>query len=394
MSVYSTADEERIHAAAEVRAWTQSGLLDAAQGASIESGLRTELRRTNRALRIALFIFGTIVVLALVGLCIAAFDLKLDSTVAWTAMVAGVTYFMLAQFLVFRFHLYRFGVEEAFAVWAIVLAGFGTGFLVSSSGSHGDAPALAALVTAAGASAAVYWRFGYLYAAFAAVACAAAAAFNLDLSWAAERILSACVLLVIFIVARTLRRTHDQDFHGDDYGAIESLAWFGIYAVLNLQLTPSPFGWHTRGRPDLSSAFYWSTYAAIWLLPAIGLALAVRDRHRMMLWASTIMVLATLATNKPYLGWNRQTWDPILLGILLVAVAMGIRRWLLRAADGHRRGFTPLPLVVSADRQALNIVGTLAVAAQPFEARMPNETPAAAPGRGGRSGGGGGGADF
>src|SRR5262245_66530302 len=110
MSVYSAADEERIRAAAQVRAWKQSGLLDAAQGASIESGLRTDLRRTNRSLRIALFVFGTIVVLALVGLCILAFDLKLDSTVAWTAMVAGVAYFMLAQFLVFRFSFYRFGV--------------------------------------------------------------------------------------------------------------------------------------------------------------------------------------------------------------------------------------------------------------------------------------------
>jgi hypothetical protein len=394
MSVYSTADEERIRAAAQVRAWTQSGLLDAAQGASIESGLRTELRRTNRSLRIALFIFGTIVVLALVGLCIVAFDLKLDSTVAWTAMVASVAYFMLAQFLVFKFHLYRFGVEEAFAVWAIVLAGFGAGFLVSASGRHGDTPGFAASVTAAAASAAVYWRFGYLYAAFAAVACTAAAAFNLDLSRDAERILSACVLLVIFTVARTLRRTHEQDLHGDDYGAIESLAWIGIYAVLNLQLSVLPFGWFSMGRPDISSVFYWSTYAAIWLLPAIGLALAVRDKHRMMLWANVIMAMGTLATNKPYLGWNRQTWDPIVFGILLVAVAMSVRRWLLRAIDGHRRGFTPLPLVVSADRQALDLVGTLAVAAQPFEARMPNETPAADPGRGGRSGGGGGGAHF
>src|SRR5262245_56173750 len=393
MSVYSAADEERIRAAAEVRAWTQSGLLEAGQGASIESGLRTELRRTNRFLRIALFIFGTIVVLALVGLCIAAFDLKLDSTVAWTAMIAGVAYFLLATFLVFKFQLYRFGVEEAFAVWAIVLAGFGAGFLVSSR-AYGDAPLLAAFVTAAAASTAVYWRFGYLYAAFAAVACAAAAAFNLDLPLAAERILSASVLLVMFIVARTLRRTHEQDFHGDDYGAIESFAWLGMYAVLNLQLSFSSFGWRTRGLADLSSVFYWSTYAAIWLLPPIGLALAVRDRHRMMLWANAIMLMGTLATNKPYLGWNRQTWDPIVFGILLVAVAMSVRRWLLRAVDGHRRGFTPLPLVVSADRQALDVVGTFAVAAQPFEARMPTETPAAAPGRGGRSGGGGGGAEF
>jgi hypothetical protein len=394
MSVYSTADEERIRAAAQVRAWTQSGLLDAAQGASIESGLRTELRRTNRWLRIALFIFGTIVVLASVGLWIVTFDLKLDTPVAWTAMVAGVAYFMLAQFLVFKFHLYRFGVEEAFAVWAIMLASFGAGFLVSANGTYGDAPELAAFVTAAIVGAVVYWRFGYLYAAFTAVASAALAPFNLGLSRDAERILSACVVLVVFTGARARRRVHHQDFRGYDYAAIEAAAWLGVYAVLNLQLSLPPTSWHSRGRPDFSSAFYWSTYAAIWLLPAIGLALAVRDRHRMMLWVNTIMVAATLATNKPYLGWNRQTWDPILFGILMVAVAISVRRWLLRAADGHRRGFTPLPLVVSADRQALDVLGTLAIAAQPFEPRIPNETPAVEPGRGGRSGGGGGGADF
>ena len=45
----------------------------------------------------------------------------------------------------------------------------------------------------------------------------------------------------------------------------------------------------------------------------------------------------------------------MLLGILLVAVATGVRRWLLRASDGHRGGFTPLPLVASADRQALDV---------------------------------------
>jgi hypothetical protein len=50
--------------------------------------------------------------------------------------------------------------------------------------------------------------------------------------------------------------------------------------------------------------------------------------------------------------------------------------------------------VASVDRQALDALATVAVAAQPGAARMPNEAPAIEPGRGGRSGGGGGGADF
>jgi hypothetical protein len=106
------------------------------------------------------------------------------------------------------------------------------------------------------------------------------------------------------------------------------------------------------------------------------------------------MALATLATNKPYLGWEQHTWDPVLLGVFLIATAMGVRRWLSRGSGGHRSGFTPQPLVVSADRQALDALGMVAIAAQPMVPRMPNEAPTVEPGRGGRSGGGGGGADF
>ena len=141
--------------------------------------------------------------------------------------------------------------------------------------------------------------------------------------------------------------------------------------------------------------FYWATYAAIWLLPATGLALAVRDKHRPMLWASLVMAMATLATNKPYLGWQQHTWDPMLLGVLLLATAMAVRRWLSRGPDGHRGGFTPQPLVASVDRQALDVLATVAVAAQPFAPRMPDAgRHTVEPGGGGRSGGGGGGADF
>jgi hypothetical protein len=142
-------------------------------------------------------------------------------------------------------------------------------------------------------------------------------------------------------------------------------------------LTPNLWGY--RGWFDFPPVFYWATYAAIWILPLVGLALAVRDKHRYMLWANLTMVLATLATNKPYLGWQQHTWDPMLLGVTLVAAAIGVRRWLSRGPDGHRGGFTPQPLVASGDRRALDVLATVAVAAQPCGPRMPNETPRVEP---------------
>jgi hypothetical protein len=394
MNLYAIADAERIHAAAQVREWTRSGLLDASQGATLEAGLRIDLKRTNRYLRIALFIFGTIVVVAAFGFLMVAFGVSRGSVAGWSAIVAGVASCVIAQLLVVQFQLYRFGVEEAFAAWSVALLAVGAGLLTPSGGNGGDLPMLVAYVSAAIASAFVFMRFGYLYAAFGSAACAAAAPFHLGLPGSAERIVSAGVLLVMFGAARVRRRIHEDDFFSDDYGAIESVAWLGAYAVLNLQLMLTPNLWGYRGWFDFPPVFYWATYAAIWILPLVGLALAVRDKHRYMLWASLAMVMATLATNKPYLGWQQHTWDPILLGVTLVAAAIGVRRWLSRGPDGHRGGFTPQPLVASVDRRALDVLATVAVAAQPFAPRVPSETPAVEPGRGGRSGGGGGGADF
>ena len=108
---------------------------------------------------------------------------------------------------------------------------------------------------------------------------------------------------------------------------------------------------------------------------------------------NVIMAVATLVTNKPYLGWERHAWDPILLGILLAGTALALRRWLSGGADGQRNGFTPRSLVASADRRGLGVLAAFAGAAQPFAARTPTETPLE-PGRGGRSGGAGGGAGF
>lgn len=59
-----------------------------------------------------------------------------------------------------------------------------------------------------------------------------------------------------------------------------------------------------------------------------------------MIGVGAIVAILTFVTNKPYLGWQRHTWDPMLLGILLTAVAIFIRRWLTRGPAGVRHGFT------------------------------------------------------
>ena len=116
-----------------------SGLLEPAQHAAIDAGLRTDLKRTNSSLRAVLFIFGTIVLWAAFGLFLVASGLNRDSrATGWSMVTGGAAGFLLADVLVSRFRLYRFGVEEAFASWSVVLTGGGIAYLLSVGASRGD----------------------------------------------------------------------------------------------------------------------------------------------------------------------------------------------------------------------------------------------------------------
>ena len=126
------------------------------------------------------------------------------------------------------------------------------------------------------------------------------------------------------------------------------------------------------------------------VLPAIGLYLALREKDQPLLDVSLFLALVTLATNKPYLGASRQTWDPILLGVLLIGAAVVVRRWLSKGENGGRHGFTA-ERILRSDQQALSVVGAASAAlhiAGPTEADASAQPDTFKTG-GGRSGGAG-----
>ena len=105
------------------------------------------------------------------------------------------------------------------------------------------------------------------------------------------------------------------------------------------------------------------------------------------------MALATLLSNKEYLGSPRYEWDPIVFGLLLMGTAIGVRRWLAAGDGGMRHGYTASRLVAS-DKSKL---GALAmVSAAQVDVPVAQSAPPADPGigGGGRSGGAGAGGSF
>jgi hypothetical protein len=111
---------------------------------------------------------------------------------------------------------------------------------------------------------------------------------------------------------------------------------------------------------------------------------------------SLVLALVTLVTSKPYLGWARHTWDPIVFGIVLIGVAVAIRRWLDSGPRGERDGWTAAR-ILEKDRAALSVLGVASALVPPgvvSGSPSPGAEPPAPQFGGGRSGGGGGGDGF
>lgn len=394
MRRYSEADEQRIHLQAQVRAWTRSGLLGREQGQALEASLQGDLKRTGLMLRLGLAVFTGIVLVAAVGLSFMLTDLRSEKAVAVMLAIFGVMSLLAADWVVTAFKVYRHGVEEMLAMAGVGLLAFSplpmTSGLFSSSGeSIGFALAGA---TGCAASLWVYRRFGFLYAAIAAMACAANVPLQLGHDAVLQRVLTAVIWLAASTVARAQRVDPHDERRGAERALLQAAALLGAYLYLNLHLTPGLLFVFARGGETVPW-FYWGTYTCIWLLPAAALWLGVRDREHWLIDAGLAMALATVVTNKSYLGWPRHPWDPMLLGALLAVVALGMRRWLASGPGGERAGFAPVQILES-DLLAIRVAGLASAAIHPTAAAHPQPQAQPESFGGGRSGGGGAGGSF
>ena len=127
MRIYSQADEECIRTQAHVHEWRRSGFLEPAQAAGLQAELRVNLQRTNSFLRALVFLFTAVIVTASVALIAIVFDLHETFPAATIYFLAALITFGAAEFLVRRFRVYRFGIEEALASASVVLLSIAAG---------------------------------------------------------------------------------------------------------------------------------------------------------------------------------------------------------------------------------------------------------------------------
>ena len=405
MRIYSAASEETLRASKLLADWAGEGFLTQEQYQRLKRETVSELRTTNIFLRLILFLFTLISVCAAAALFLTVFvPHSWEQTNGIFLVIFAAVSYAAAELAASRGRLYRYGIEEALAVGSVGFLCVGMEFALFSG--HPLLPASDAahsLVPAAGAvfSLWIWRRFGLWYAFPAAMI------FTIFLSgyWtqsdAAQRAIIAVFFVVGLICVAALRTRHRFDYLDDTYSLAEAFLWLGIYLAINLKLSPSnlPAGWWGWGGSgvavsEYTRSFYWTTWVLIWVLPPVVLVRGIRLKDRFVIAAGAIAAVLTLVSNKPYLGWPRHTWDPMLLGILLTGVAWFLRRWLGRGPGGIRAGFTAARLSgkdkqwMSASSAVLGLVTPQSITPSPQ-----TTSPEVRFG-GGASGGGGAGGDY
>ena len=398
MRAYSASSEEALRARNLLKDWAGEGFLTQAQYQLMERETACDLRRTNIFLRLVLFLFSYIILGAAMGLFFAVFfsHPSEETTGVFLLIFAAISY-GAAELAVSQAKLYRYGIEEALLVCSVgflcmglELAFFGGIFSVRHS--------MESLAPAAGivASILIWRRFGLHYAFLGAMIFVLWLAYNWTSSHVAQHLIVVAFYAVGLIAIAALRAGDRLTYLDLEYSVAEALLCFGIYVAINLQLSSLDLlgAWWggLRSGSAFPKTFYWATWVLIWCLPPAILARGVRRKDRFVIAAGAIAALLTMATNKPYLGWPRHTWDPMILGVFLAGVALLLRRWLSRGPDGIRHGFTARRLS-GKDKQWMNVASTaFGLAHSP----APTPEPASPDVHfgGGDSGGGGASSDF
>ncbi len=390
MRAYSASSEEALRARSLLKDWAGEGFLSDAQYQRMEKETVCDLRRTNVFLRIVLFLFTLIIVGAAVALFFVGFlsHTAVHATGIFLIIAAAILY-AGAELAVSRARLYRYGIEEALAVCSV-------GFLCAGM----EADSMEFLVPAAGAIASLWiWRrFGLHYAFLAAMIFAVWLPGYWTASHSAQHVIIATLYTAGLIAVAAVRPRYRFTYLNTGYSIAEALLWLGIYLAINLQLSSVNLlgqWWGDAGTDtEFSKPFYWATWVLIWCLPPAVLARGLHGKDRFVMAVGGVAAILTLITNKPYLGWQRHAWDPMLLGALLMGAGLLIRRWLAGGADGIRHGFTVRRLS-GKDKSWMN-VGAVAFGLVSPQAPTPDPqtgTPEARFG-GGDSGGGGATSDF
>ncbi len=232
MRIYASSSEEVLRARKFLADWAGDGLITQAQYEHLKQEAVSELRTTNIFLRLILFLFTLIGVGAAAALFFAVFlPHSSEQTDGIFLLIGAAVSYAAAELAVSQGRLYRYGIEEAFAVGSVAflclgmqLALFsGHPLLPASDVAHSVVPAAGAIL-----SLWIWRRFGLWYAFPAAMVFTVFSGGYWASSHAAQHVIVALLYASGLGWVIATRSRHQSNFAEDDYSLAEAFLWLGI----------------------------------------------------------------------------------------------------------------------------------------------------------------------
>jgi hypothetical protein len=397
-----TSDCERADRNAAVlaagRSWLRAGAIDEPTLKAIEAVVPDDRVRVGPVFRVMLFVFTLLAVNAALGFVAMLLNLadgRQGALFAGVALLSGVGLALVTEYQIVRMRRRQGGTEAATSFLAIAY-GMGAAtwwvFEVFQGETHDEL--LVLCLTGAVLIALAAWRWGYpLYAGasavalFVALACLPAG----RLLWIALALVAAPFLL------RFSESPRLPPAHRASLTAVLAVALVGLYFAVHLgswewQWIEELGGASRMMKKDPRDALWWLSAIATALMPLVLLGLGLRGRRFTLLILGAGTAVASLVTLRWYVHLAPLWVVLTVSGVLLVALVLGLRRWLDAGPGKERGGFTAEPLFQDLARQRLLEIGAALVSFSP-EARSLHEEPKFE-GGGGQFGGGGSSSDF
>jgi MFS family permease len=383
---------------AAARAWHQAELLTAEGLAAVESEFPDDRVRVGPVFRVLLFVFTLIAAGAGTGFIFALVSFGRGSeavivSICWTLAVVAI---FATEFQVQALKRAQGGTEAAtsFAALVLLLAGAATWvFALAHLPDRDAAQLLFALATLACAAAA--WRWGYpLYGAFAA-----ASLLGLLSTLIAGRLWIALVaILALFLLPRHTDSARLPPALRDAVLGALLVFLAGLYLAVDV----SSVQWRLlelprfieRAAPD-ADASPWTLRAALAatvLVPALYIAWGLRGRRRAILVLGLFLAACAAASVRLYIHLAAPWIVLSVAGLLLITLALIVRRYLDAGEDRERLGFTAEPPLEGQERQRLLELVAATATLTPDARVLPQQ--AAYQGHGGDFGGAGSNSDF
>ncbi len=385
------ANADRMQSVREAaRDWSRAGWIDSGACRAIEGLYPDDRVRSGPAFRILFFALTVGAIIGAVGIVSILFSDR--DAVAMIVLGTGLLCAGMTEFLIGSKRRCQGGIEAAFSVAALVGTLVGLLLVMDRLGMPMDRHSMTkflfifALVTGAAA-----WRWGYWpYAALSAYFTASSIC-----SLPAGRWLWLAAVLVAYkgLVAAydsprlppSLRRSS---------AAFLAVCLLALYAAVNVfMLDHQSSGIFFSYQSTTADPFpRWLSIVLTAALPLLVLLIGIIERRLLFLYEGLLLTILSCITLRFYFhiapAWVVLTGA----GLLMFAIAAGIRRFLDSGADGERGGLTAAPLAEDPGKrrrmEALASVATMTPEAATHVQKSEFQ------GGGGKFGGGGASGDF